>query len=145
MTKTTELTNRLLSLIGDRSKREAARVWGINYSTLKNLLTRGSTPKADLLAQIARHEDVSIGWLISGDEMDPKSSITGEYEIPDDTEQRHFAHEPTILSSGLTAQQQSWLMLLDALEPEEVQKLLRYFHRKGIDQILADSEKMRSD
>lgn len=141
MTKTSELTNRLLSLIGNRSKREAARVWGINYSTLKNLLTRGSTPKADLLAQIAQHENVSISWLISGDGMDPKEPISGKYELPVDSEQRHFACEPSIQPSGLTAQQQSWLMILDALEPDEAQKILRYFHRKGIDQILADSEK----
>lgn len=139
MTKSSELTNRLLSLIGERSKREAARVWGINYSTLKNLLTRGSTPKADLLAQIAHHENVSISWLISGDEMDPKEPGTGEYEIPDDVQ--YCANESAVLPSGLTAQQQSWLMILDALEPDEVQKILRYFHRKGIDQILAESEK----
>lgn len=141
MTKTSELTNRLLSLIGSRSKREAARVWGINYSTLKNLLTRGSTPKADLLAQIAHHENVSIGWLISGEGMDPKISTNREHDIPEYTEQPHFAHKANIQPSDLTAQQQSWLMILDALEPDEVQKLLRYFHRKGIDQILADSEK----
>lgn len=141
MTKTSELTNRLLSLIGNRSKREAARVWGINYSTLKNLLTRGSTPKADLLAQIAQHENVSISWLISGEGMDPKEPNSGKYELSVDSEQRHFACEPSIQPSGLTAQQQSWLMILDALEPDEAQKILRYFHRKGIDQILADSEK----
>lgn len=141
MTKSSELTNRLLSLIGERSKREAARVWGINYSTLKNLLTRGSTPKADLLAQIAHHENVSISWLISGDEIDPKEPNIEGYEIPVDAAQRYFANEPAVLPSGLTAQQQSWLMILDALEPDEVQKILKYFHRKGIDQILAESEK----
>lgn len=143
MTKNSQLTHRLLSLIGSRSKREAARIWGINYSTLKNLLTRGSTPKADLLARIAHHENVTINWLISGEEMDPKEPTPGICNVPVGTEQRGFVGEAPTLgrASGLTAQQQSWLMIFDALEPEEAQGLIKYFHRRGIDQILADAAK----
>lgn len=61
---------RLLSLLGGRSKYQAAKDWGVNLSTLKNYFSRqGSIPRHEVLAKISQAEGVSIDWLIGGQDI----------------------------------------------------------------------------
>ncbi|MFA1240098.1 hypothetical protein ACCC84_17455 [Serratia odorifera] len=61
------LQQRLLQLIGTRSRRQAAEDWGIKYATLNNYLTaRKSHPRPRIVKQIADAERVDAKWILFG-------------------------------------------------------------------------------
>lgn len=122
------LSDRLRSLIGNRSARAAAQEWGLSFSTLNNYLNRGTEPSFGVAARIAEHEGVSIEWLAFGGELNSKtnSKTTSEEvvnSIPPSTD---------ILDPARYA----WLMVYESLDKEEVEALLRLIHKRGVDGIL---------
>ncbi|CAI2525472.1 Uncharacterised protein [Serratia ficaria] len=61
------IKDRLLQLIGTRSRRQAAEDWGVKYATLNNYLTaRGSKPRPNVVKQIAECEGVDSDWILFG-------------------------------------------------------------------------------
>jgi hypothetical protein len=61
------MKDRLLQLIGTRSRRQAAEDWGIKYATLNNYLTaRESLPRPNVVKQIADAEGVDSNWILYG-------------------------------------------------------------------------------
>ncbi|MDA8388443.1 MAG: helix-turn-helix domain-containing protein [Nitrospiraceae bacterium] len=61
------ITHRLKQIIGDRSQREFAKSLGISPSTLWEYL-KGRTPPADFIARVCERENVSLKWLMRGED-----------------------------------------------------------------------------
>ncbi|MBE4268392.1 hypothetical protein HJ073_03030 [Vibrio parahaemolyticus] len=62
------ITERLNSLLKGRSLRTAAKDWGIPLSTVTAYVSKGSVPSADKAYQIANAENVTVEWLVTGNE-----------------------------------------------------------------------------
>ncbi|MEF1331113.1 LexA family transcriptional regulator, partial [Vibrio sp. M260121] len=62
------ITERLNSLLKGRSLRAAAKDWDIPLSTVTAYVSKGSTPSADKAYQIANIENVTVEWLVTGNE-----------------------------------------------------------------------------
>lgn len=121
------LSERLRSLIGNRSARAAAQEWGLSFSTLNNYLNRGTEPSFSVAARIAEHEGVSIEWLAFGGELN--SNMKGVIAKNEDTN--------SISSSDMQdPARYAWLMVYESLDKKEVEALLRLIHKKGVDSIL---------
>ena len=72
--KGTTFGSRLKELIGDKSGRSFAREIGISYSTLHNYITDVSSPTLDNLIALARHTNVNLEWLATGQESKNKET-----------------------------------------------------------------------
>ena len=82
--------DRVQDLLHGNSLRWLSREVGLNQYTLQTSKNRNTIPKADTLQNIADIYDVSVEWLLSGDESySEKDTITGEpsslYHVPSKT------------------------------------------------------------
>jgi phage repressor protein C with HTH and peptisase S24 domain len=77
------LVKRLKQLQGEKSVRAFAVSIGVNPSTLRVILSSGNAT-LDTLTTIARHADVSLAWLVSGDASMSSGSPSeaGIIEVP---------------------------------------------------------------
>ncbi|CNI60791.1 hypothetical protein ACROQ8_004099 [Yersinia enterocolitica] len=124
------LKDRLLKLIGDRSRRAAAQDWGIKYATLNNYLTgKGSVPRPNVARQIAEAEGVSVEWILNGTNEPGKESSNGN-----GTKVMQQSHEPRF--SPVPAHIQGLVDMLEILTTEEAEKVLRVLKKKGVDTLL---------
>ncbi|HIF6161015.1 TPA: XRE family transcriptional regulator [Vibrio parahaemolyticus] len=62
------ITERLSSLLRGRSLRAVAKDWGIPLSTVTAYVSKGSIPSVDKAYQIANAENVTVEWLVTGEE-----------------------------------------------------------------------------
>ncbi|EFJ1100216.1 bacteriophage CI repressor [Escherichia coli] len=66
------IQDRIKQLVGTRSLRKATSDWGLPYSTINNYFEKGTTPGLNVVATIAKLENVSLEWLVYGEsEHDP--------------------------------------------------------------------------
>ncbi|EFE0378187.1 bacteriophage CI repressor [Escherichia coli] len=76
------IQDRIKQLIGTRSLRKATSDWGLPYSTINNYFEKGTTPGLNVVATIAKLENVSLEWLVYGENrsvpMVEKSRVTTE-------------------------------------------------------------------
>jgi len=61
--------DRVQDLLNGNSLRWLSREVGLNQYTLQTSKNRNTIPKADTLQKIADIYDVSVEWLLSGDEL----------------------------------------------------------------------------
>ncbi|WGW01578.1 S24 family peptidase [Vibrio sp. YMD68] len=61
------MKERLETLLKGRSIRQTAADWGIAFNTLRNWLTKGTSPSFDVIAAIAKLEGVDLNWLAYGE------------------------------------------------------------------------------
>ncbi|HBD5072819.1 TPA: helix-turn-helix domain-containing protein, partial [Escherichia coli] len=61
------IQDRIKQLIGTRSLRKATSDWGLPYSTINNYFEKGTTPGLNVVATIAKLENVSLEWLVYGE------------------------------------------------------------------------------
>ncbi|EES5101045.1 TPA: helix-turn-helix domain-containing protein [Escherichia coli] len=61
------IQDRIKQLIGSRSLRKATSDWGLPYSTINNYFEKGTTPGLNVVATIAKLENVSLEWLVYGE------------------------------------------------------------------------------
>ncbi|EFG7849471.1 hypothetical protein EYD79_00870 [Shigella sonnei] len=108
---------RLKQLIGSRSVRAAAKDWGISVSTLNNYLNRGTEPTLSIINQLSELEHVSIDWLARG------------YVWTDVPEPIPHRNED---STDVGELKKVWLMVFEALEPQEASSLVKAIHRNGV-------------
>ncbi|CDH04181.1 putative Similar to regulatory protein of Escherichia coli O157:H7 [Xenorhabdus bovienii str. oregonense] len=111
--------SRLLTLIGNRSVRAAAIDWGLPYSTLNNYLTKETDPSFKAMLMVAEAEEISLDWLATGDDCSILRPKDKEEKREDSSVLRH-----------------TWNMVFDALNPEDINKLLKLIHRKGVEGLL---------
>lgn len=64
------IQDRIKQLVGTRSLRKAASDWGLPYSTINNYFEKGTTPGLNVVATIAKLENVSLEWLVYGESRD---------------------------------------------------------------------------
>ncbi|WP_145491633.1 type 1 periplasmic-binding domain-containing protein [Yersinia rohdei] len=119
-----ELKERLRELVGTRSVRAAARDWGLSFSTLNNYLTKSTEPAFTAMQKIAYKERVSLDWIAYGT---ASNATTGTAHGPSEAAKEHKA------KGKLTS---AWLAVLDSLDENEAQALLRAIHKKGVDGIV---------
>ncbi|MEN3259880.1 transcriptional regulator [Sodalis endosymbiont of Spalangia cameroni] len=119
---------RLKMLIGDRSIRAAARGWGLSFSTLNNYLNKGTEPSFTVIRNIAHKEQISLDWLAFG------SSSETPHNATTNSGNRGVAEE----NGKLVA---AWLMVLDSLEVQEAETILKIIHRKGIEWVISACNK----
>lgn len=115
---------RLKMLIGERSIRAAARCWGLSFSTLNNYLNKGTEPSFTAIRSIAYKEQISLDWLAFGSDDELSNNLktrSGKTGIDDND------------GKLMTA----WLMVLDSLDAQEAQAILRIIHRKGIEGVIS--------
>ncbi len=62
------MKERLETLLKGRSIRQTATDWGIAFNTLRNWLTKGTSPSFDIIAEIAKLEEVDLNWLAYGED-----------------------------------------------------------------------------
>ncbi|WP_262120695.1 helix-turn-helix domain-containing protein [Serratia ficaria] len=120
---TNAIKERVQTLIGERSRRTAAKAWGMSISTLTNFLERGTVPTYEFLNRIAGCEGVDIEWLITGDES--LEVVAHPYE--DNKLLGKSGHEDLV--SDLFSS-------FDALSAQELNDLRWLFKRKGIEIVL---------
>lgn len=60
------IQDRIKQLIGARSLRKAASDWGLPYSTINNYFEKGTTPGLNVVATIAKVENIPLEWLVYG-------------------------------------------------------------------------------
>lgn len=76
------IQDRIKQLIGTRSLRKATSDWGLPYSTINNYFEKGTTPGLNVVATIAKLENVSLEWLVYGESknipMVEKAKVTTE-------------------------------------------------------------------
>ncbi|BDI47854.1 helix-turn-helix domain-containing protein [Salmonella enterica subsp. enterica serovar Derby] len=66
------IQDRIKQLVGTRSLRKATSDWGLPYSTINNYFEKGTTPGLNVVATIAKLENVSLEWLVYGEsDRDP--------------------------------------------------------------------------
>ncbi|HAX5100586.1 TPA: bacteriophage CI repressor [Escherichia coli] len=63
------IQDRIKQLIGTRSLRKATSDWGLPYSTINNYFEKGTTPGLNVVATIAKLENVSLEWLVYGENI----------------------------------------------------------------------------
>ncbi|HFV8185615.1 TPA: helix-turn-helix domain-containing protein [Escherichia coli] len=61
------IQDRIKQLVGTRSLRKATSDWGLPYSTINNYFEKGTTPGLNVVATIAKLENVSLEWLVYGE------------------------------------------------------------------------------
>ncbi|WP_232238247.1 helix-turn-helix domain-containing protein [Edwardsiella hoshinae] len=61
------IQDRIRQLVGERSLRKVTEAWGLPYSTINNYFEKGTTPGLNVVAKIARIENVSLEWLVYGE------------------------------------------------------------------------------
>ncbi|EBX0575702.1 XRE family transcriptional regulator [Salmonella enterica subsp. enterica serovar Utah] len=64
------IQDRIKQLVGTRSLRKATSDWGLPYSTINNYFEKGTTPGLNVVATIAKLENVSLEWLVYGENVD---------------------------------------------------------------------------
>jgi len=62
-----ELHVRLTRAMGSRSQRSWARELGIPAQNISRYLSGGTSPHADFLIYLARHESINLNWLLLGE------------------------------------------------------------------------------
>ncbi len=72
------IKDRILLLIGNRSRRSAAKDWGMSISTLTNFLDHGVQPTYEFISRIAQRENISAEWLLTGMRTTETSSSYNE-------------------------------------------------------------------
>ncbi|MEM8184277.1 transcriptional regulator [Morganella morganii] len=115
------LKDRLITLIGDRSVRSAAKDWSMSVSTLNNYLKRGTEPALNVINHIAKIEQVSLDWLANGYDQ--------EKTTPDNSA-TIYAHTST------SPLKDKWLMILESIDTTDAEALIRAIHRKGVEGLL---------
>ncbi|EOQ2240450.1 helix-turn-helix domain containing protein [Escherichia coli] len=108
---------RLLSLIGTRSVRAAAKDWGVPVSTLNNYIHKGTEPSFKMACLISNKEHVSLNWLAFGsDENTPRTPCCS-----------------TVDAGNLDNANQTITAILSSLSTDEQLELARLLGRKGAD------------
>ncbi|HGT5748653.1 TPA: helix-turn-helix domain-containing protein [Escherichia coli] len=83
------IQDRIKQLVGTRSLRKATSDWGLPYSTINNYFEKGTTPGLNVVATIAKLENVSLEWLVYGENnSDPiieKEKVPAEDVNPPNT------------------------------------------------------------
>lgn len=115
------LKDRLITLIGDRSVRSAAKDWSMSVSTLNNYLKRGTEPALNIINHIAKIEQVSLDWLANGYDQ--------EKTTPDNSA-TIYVHTST------SPLKDKWLMILESIDTTDAEALIRAIHRKGVEGLL---------
>ncbi|WP_218074073.1 helix-turn-helix domain-containing protein [Escherichia coli] len=64
------IQDRIKQLVGSRSLRKATSDWGLPYSTINNYFEKGTTPGLNVVATIAKIENVPLEWLVYGEKKD---------------------------------------------------------------------------
>ncbi|MEQ1966300.1 hypothetical protein ABLA30_04450 [Xenorhabdus nematophila] len=113
------IKSRLLTLIGNRSVRAAATDWGLPYSTLNNYLTKETDPSFKAMQMVANAEGISLDWLATGGNCSILRPEKEEAKREDDDILRH-----------------TWNMVFDALNSDDINKLLKLIHRRGVEGLL---------
>ncbi|BEN61944.1 transcriptional regulator [Serratia marcescens] len=114
------MKDRLLQLIGTRSRRQAAEDWGIKYATLNNYLTaRESLPRPNVVKQIADAEGVDSNWILYGASNSNKETTSG---------------------TPLNANVQFICDMMSVLSESETESLRNVLIREGIKTLLALTE-----
>ncbi|EEA1794009.1 XRE family transcriptional regulator, partial [Salmonella enterica subsp. enterica serovar Muenchen] len=73
------IQERIKQLVGDRSLRKASQAWGLPYSTLNNYFEKNTTPGLHVVATIAKVENVSLEWLVYGEERTTNEQKTADH------------------------------------------------------------------
>ncbi|EAT8527274.1 bacteriophage CI repressor [Salmonella enterica] len=73
------IQERIKQLVGDRSLRKASQAWGLPYSTLNNYFEKNTTPGLHVVATIAKIENVSLEWLVYGEERTTNEQKTADH------------------------------------------------------------------
>ncbi|MFM2555099.1 helix-turn-helix domain-containing protein [Escherichia coli] len=107
---------RLLSLIGKRSVRAAAKDWGVPVSTLNNYIHKGTEPSFKMACLISNKEQVSLNWLAFGSDEDTPSTPCS-----------------TVDTGNLDNANQTITAILSSLSADEQLELARLLGRKGAD------------
>lgn len=107
---------RLLSLIGNRSVRAAAKDWGVPVSTLNNYIHKGTEPSFKMACLISNKEHVSLNWLAFGSDQDTPGTPCS-----------------TVDTGNLDNANQTITAILSSLSSEEQLELARLLGRKGAD------------
>lgn len=118
------ISTRLRGLIGDRSIRAAAKDWGLSFSTLNNYLTRGIEPSLNVALKIAHVEHVSVEWIATGKDGDFLEKKKNEL-LDRDVQEEKIKNK--------------WLMILDSIDLDDADSLIKAIHRKGITSIIEDN------
>ncbi|EPP0273275.1 helix-turn-helix domain-containing protein [Salmonella enterica subsp. enterica] len=61
------IQERIKQLVGTRSLRKAAQTWGLPYSTINNYFEKNTMPGLNVVATIAKVENVPLEWLVYGE------------------------------------------------------------------------------
>ena len=109
------IQDRLKQLFKGRNLRRTAQDWGLPYSTLNNYFTKGAKPGLDVVENICNIENVSLQWLITGEE---KPAIT--VSQGDKTEAKS--------DESLRA---AWLTAFEYMSKTEAEALLKMIIRGG--------------
>lgn len=114
--------DRLLSLMGERSVRQAAKDWKLPYSTLNNYIVRGTVPTLNVVIDICSIEKVSLDWLASGKGISKMDDAIASANQPQSCSQSNLMN--------------AWMMLLNSLKDYESLNLLHVIQRKGIEGVI---------
>lgn len=87
--------DRIKTVIGKRSIRQAARDWGLPFATVNNWL-RGAMPALDAIAEISKKEGVSLEWIAYGEESKTElAQPSGEPSTKLISDLEHLTKVPT--------------------------------------------------
>ncbi|UPQ37713.1 hypothetical protein LV777_10190 [Providencia rettgeri] len=123
------LKDRLVMLIGDRSVRAAAKDWNMSVSTLNNYLKRGTEPALNVINHVAKIERVSLDWLANGNENQNSDAKT----LPQSNDQ-----------TPVSTLKYKWLMILDSIDLDDAESLIKAIHRKGVTSLIEDNRPSKS-
>lgn len=122
----------LLERVGHHSVRSAAIAWGLPYATLNNYVKKGTEPGISAVQTISQKTGANLEWLVTGE-----GSAFAEKTISD-LANKQYAEPINKVSADIANQEtsklaNSWMDIFQSLSTDEAQRLIRLFHRKGIE------------
>ena len=79
-------SDRILSLLGDKKPTPWGLSIGLNNGLIDRIFRQGIIPRAEYLLKISHALNVSIDWLLTGEEPAGKSGELSEAYTPDELE-----------------------------------------------------------
>lgn len=114
-----------------KSRREAAKAWGINENTLKNYYKRkdsNPTPRQNQLIKIAESEGVSLEWLLMGGELESPNTTNPMKNRVDGADLIFILDEAHSNSPEIEL-----INLIRVLDKNEIYQLVTTLKRKGVE------------
>jgi DNA-binding phage protein len=109
------IQDRLKQLFKGRNLRRTAQDWGLPYSTLNNYFTKGAKPGLDVVENICKVENVSLQWLITGEEIQDKKTANSE----------------SVDARSDESLRSAWLTAFEYMSKAEAEALLKLIIRGG--------------